>query len=57
MADIAGTLLEVATPELTPKQLLQAERKVHPQISKKEIAQAAFYSTISAPDQEPAKAK
>ena len=57
MEDIAATLLRVATPDMSPKQLLKAARKVHPKASKKEIAQAAFYSIISAPDQEPAKAK
>jgi hypothetical protein len=57
MEDIAATLLRVATPEMSPKQLLKAARKVHPKASKKEIAQAAFYSIISAPDQEPQKAK
>ena len=57
MEEIAATLLTVATPDMSPKQLLKAARKVHPKASKKEIAQAAFYAIISAPDQEPAKAK
>ena len=57
MEEIAATLLRVATPDMSPKQLLKAARKVHPKASKKEIGQAAFYSIISAPDQDPAKAK
>ena len=36
---------------------LKAARKAHPKASKKEIAQAAFYAILSAPDREPATAK
>ena len=46
MEHIAGTLMRVATSNMTPKQLLKAARKNHPKASKKEIAQAAFYSII-----------
>ena len=57
MEEIAVTLLTVATPDMSPKKLLKAARKVHPKASKKEIAQGAFYAIISAPDREPATAK
>ena len=56
MEEIAATLLEWQR-DMSPKQLLKAARKVHPKASKKEIAQAAFYSIIAAPDQEPARAE
>ena len=57
MEEIAATLMSVAKPDMSPKQLLKAARKIHPKASKKEISQAAFYSIISSPDRDPAKAK
>lgn len=42
---------------MTPKQLLKAARKEHPDASKKDIARAAFFSIIANADQDHGKAK
>jgi hypothetical protein len=55
--EIAAALMSVAAPEMSPKKLWKAVRKMYPKASKREIAQAAFYSIISSPDEDPAKAK
>jgi hypothetical protein len=57
MERIAATLMQIATPEMSPKQLLKAATKAHPTASRKDIARAAFFAIITSPDQEPAKAK
>ncbi|RWP62314.1 hypothetical protein [Mesorhizobium sp.] len=49
---IGDTLMRVVTPEMTPKQLLKAAKKEHPDASKKDIARAAFFSIISNADQD-----
>lgn len=54
---ISTTLATLATPKITPKELLRAVRKRHPEASKKTIVRAAFYSIISNADSDPAKAK
>lgn len=54
---ISTTLASLATPKTTPKELLKAVRKRHPEASKKTIVRAAFYSIISNADQDPDKAR
>ena len=44
---ISDTLIRIVRPEMTPKQLIKAARKVHPHASKKNIARAAFFLIIS----------
>ena len=41
---------------MTPKELLKATRKVHPDASKKEIIRAAFHSIIAVADSDVDKA-
>ncbi|WP_419696745.1 hypothetical protein ACN2CC_15265 [Mesorhizobium muleiense] len=48
---ISDTLMRVVMPEMTPKQLLKAAKKEHPDASKKDIARAAFFSIIANADQ------
>ncbi|QIA23267.1 hypothetical protein [Mesorhizobium sp. AA22] len=50
MQDICSTLTKLVTPEMSPKQLMNAARKAHPKASKKAIARAAFYSLIANAD-------
>ncbi|CAN7497782.1 hypothetical protein LJR234_003603 [Mesorhizobium amorphae] len=54
---ISDTLIRVVTPEMTPKQLIKAARKVHPHASKKNIVRAAFFLIISHADQDVGKSK
>ncbi|WP_189407011.1 hypothetical protein [Mesorhizobium sp. M1A.F.Ca.ET.072.01.1.1] len=42
---------------MTPKQLIKAARKEHPNASKKDIARAAFFSIIANADQDRGKVK
>lgn len=53
---ISATLARLATPKITPRELLKAVHKRHPEASKKAIVRAAFYSIISNADSDPAKA-
>lgn len=53
---IERTLLELAKPKMTPKELLKAARKAHPDASKKEIIRAAFRSIITVADSDVEKA-
>ena len=53
---IEATLLKLAKPKMTPKELLKATRKVHPDASKKEIIRAAFHSIITVADSDVDKA-
>lgn len=53
---IEATLLSLAKPRMTPKELLKAARKAHPDASKKEIVRAAFRSLISVADSDVDKA-
>ncbi len=53
---IERTLVELARPKMTPKELLKATRKAHPNASKKEIIHAAFRSLISVADTDAEKA-
>jgi hypothetical protein len=54
---ISDTLNRIVTPEMTPKQLVKAARKQHPNASKKDIARAAFFSIIAYADQDHGKVK
>jgi hypothetical protein len=53
---IERTLLELAKPKMTPKELLKAARKAHPDASKKDIIHAAFRSIITVADSDADKA-
>ncbi|RWB22135.1 MAG: hypothetical protein EOQ40_07460 [Mesorhizobium sp.] len=54
---ISDTLMRIVTPDMTPKKLLRAARKKHPDASKKDIARAAFFSIIANADQDHGKVK
>jgi hypothetical protein len=54
---IGDTLMRIVTPDMTPKQLIKAARREHPDASKKDIARAAFFSIITNADQDHGKAK
>jgi hypothetical protein len=53
---IQRTLIELAKPKMSPKELLKAARKAHPDASKKEIMRAAFGSIIAVADSDVDKA-
>jgi hypothetical protein len=53
---IEATLLKLAQPKMSPKELLKLARKAHPEASKKEIVRAAFHSIISVADSDVDKA-
>ncbi len=53
---IERTLLQLAKPKMTPKELLRLARKAHPDASKKEIIRAAFKSIINVADSDVDKA-
>lgn len=53
---IEATLITLARPRMTPKELLKATRRVHPDASKKDIVRAAFRSLISVADSDADKA-
>jgi len=53
---IERTLVELARPKMTPKELLKAARKAHPDASKKDIVRAAFRSLITVADTDAEKA-
>ncbi len=53
---IEATLLALAKPKMSPKELLKLTRKAHPDASKKEIVRAAFHSIISVADSDVDKA-
>ncbi len=48
--EISATLHRLAKPKSTPKELLKAVRKHHPDATKKAIVRAAFYSIIANAD-------
>jgi hypothetical protein len=55
-SEIQATLLKLAKPKMTPRELLKAARKAHPEASKKEIIRAAFASIIAVADSDVDKA-
>ena len=54
---ISDTLMRIVTPDMTPKELMKAARKEHPDASKKDIARAAFFSIIANADRDHGKVK
>lgn len=56
MEKIGDTLLRLATPDRTAKQLRKAAHKEHPTASKSEIARAAFWALINTVETHPEKA-
>ncbi|HWA19295.1 MAG TPA: hypothetical protein VG757_09880 [Devosia sp.] len=54
---IEKTLLELAKPKMSPKELLKLARKAHPDASKKDIMRAAFSSIIAVADSDVDKAR
>ena len=50
-------MLRIVKPDMTPKQLLKAVKKVHPKASKQDIVRAAFHAIISNADAAPEKSK
>jgi hypothetical protein len=53
---LEATLISLAKPKMSPKELLKLTRKAHPDASKKEIVRAAFRSLITAADTDAEKA-
>ena len=53
---LEATLISLAKPSMSPKELLKLTRKAHPDASKKEIVRAAFRSLIVAADTDAEKA-
>ena len=53
---VEATLLMLAKPKMSPKELLKLARKAHPDLSKKEIVRAAFRTVIAAADTDTEKA-
>lgn len=54
--DIKTTLLRLARPRMSAKELLRQVRRAHPEASKKEIIRAAFATVITAVDSDIDKA-
>jgi hypothetical protein len=54
--NIQETLLKLARPKMSPKDLLRETRKVHPEATKKDIVRAAFASIIAVADSDVEKA-
>lgn len=55
-SSIEATLIQLARPKMSPKELLKATRRAHPDASKKDIVRAAFRSLISVADSDADKA-
>lgn len=54
---IGDTLMRLVTPDMTPKELVKAVRKEHPDARKKDIARAAFHALITNADQDLGKSR
>ena len=54
--EIQQTLLKLAKPSMSPKDLLKETRKLHPEANKKDIVRAAFASIIAIADHDAEKA-
>jgi hypothetical protein len=54
---IQETLLSLARPRMSPRELLSLARKSHPGASKKEIVRAAFGTIITVADSDLEKAR
>jgi hypothetical protein len=55
--ELEGSLVDLARPDMKPKELLKAMRERHPKARKKEIVLAAFSSLIRVADEYPEKAR
>jgi hypothetical protein len=51
--DMAVTIRELASPGMSPKELVDAVRQRYPNATKKEVARAAFMSVIHSADHDP----
>ena len=56
LKELGEAILKETRSDITPKQLIKAVRKAHPEATKKEIVRAAFFALIANADGEPAKA-
>ncbi|MBX5000770.1 hypothetical protein [Rhizobium lentis] len=56
LKELGEAVLKETRTDITPKQLIKAVMKSHPQASKKEIVRAAFYALIAHAGNEPEKA-
>lgn len=50
---IAAAIKELAAPGMSPKELIDAVRKLFPDATKKEVARAAFLSVIHSVEHDP----
>ena len=55
LKELGETILREVRSDITPKKLMAAIRKAHPQASRKEIIRAAFYALIANAEQHPEK--
>ena len=55
--EISASLSELAGPATSPRELLKAVRKRHPEATKKVLMRAAFHSVIANADNDLAKAR
>lgn len=53
---VQKTLLRLARPSMSPKELLKETMKAHPKLSKKDVVRAAFSSIIAIADTDVEKA-
>lgn len=56
LKELGEAVLKETRADITPKQLIKAVMKSHPQATKKEIVRAAFYALIAHAGNEPEKA-
>ncbi|RDJ13934.1 hypothetical protein [Rhizobium grahamii] len=47
LKELGEALLQEVSSDITPKKLIKAVQKTHPDASKKEIVRAAFYALIA----------
>ena len=55
--EMSATLVKLAKPGMTHRQLFEVVRRKHPEASKKEIVRAAFYAVTTCCDAELVKAR
>jgi|UPI00055CE099 hypothetical protein len=53
LKELGEDILREVRSDVTPKKLMAAVRKAHPEASKKEIIRAAFYALIAHADESP----
>jgi hypothetical protein len=56
LESIAQTLHRLATPDMKPKDLMRSVREAHPDVSKKDVVRAAFFSVIAHAGEDAARA-